>query len=229
MATTTQTFVFCRQHNFWNGLYGYQCYCLHMTTEKNYQKYKVVVKCEWTCSQTCLTLQKITRVCWTYLGVVFEQLNTEAGATKKKVNVTRMKVIFKITKRHQIYVEYVFIFHSDKTYFLRLPVGSSGFLSLVLDHFSGGSKEVFNFKRLFKNLKNKECIPVGCVPPAAVAPGTPLGAGTPQTRHPLRPDTPTPPPGSGPPRDQATPLWTEWLTGVKILPCPKLHLRAVNM
>ena len=25
------------------------------------------------------------------------------------------------------------------------------------------------------------------------------------------------------------PLWTEWQTGVKILPCPKLHLRAVNI
>ena len=25
------------------------------------------------------------------------------------------------------------------------------------------------------------------------------------------------------------PLWTEWQTGVKILPCPKLRLRAVNI
>ena len=25
------------------------------------------------------------------------------------------------------------------------------------------------------------------------------------------------------------PLWTEWQTGAKILPCPKLHLRAVNI
>ena len=80
--------------------------------------------------------------------------DTEPGATKKNVNVTRMTVIFKITKRHQNYVEYVFlIFHSDdfedKTYFLRRPVGSSGFLSLVLGHFSGGSKEAFNFKTLF--------------------------------------------------------------------------------
>ena len=26
-----------------------------------------------------------------------------------------------------------------------------------------------------------------------------------------------------------TPLWTEWQTGAKILPCPRLHLRAVKM
>ena len=38
---------------------------------------------------------------------------------------------------------------------------------------------------------------------------------TPRTRHP--PDQPPPP------------LWTEWQTGVKILPCPKLRLRAVKI
>ena len=44
--------------------------------------------------------------------------------------------------------------------------------------------------------KKQECIPVGCVPPAAVAvrggcpPGTPLGAGTPQDQTPPGPDTP---------------------------------------
>ena len=27
---------------------------------------------------------------------------------------------------------------------------------------------------------------------------------------------------------ETSPLWTEWQTGVKILPCPKLRLRAVN-
>ena len=37
------------------------------------------------------------------------------------------------------------------------------------------------------------------------------------------------PPESNPPPDQAPPsLWTEWQTGVKILPCPKLRLRAVT-
>ena len=30
-----------------------------------------------------------------------------------------------------------------------------------------------------------------------------------------------------PPQQTRTPLWTEWQTGVKILPCPKLRLRAV--
>ena len=117
----SDTDVFCRQHNFWNGLHGYQCYSLHMTTEKNYQKYKVVVKCEWTRNQSDPSdFAKSTRVSWTYLGVIFEQTylslayntnvhnvekDTEPGATKKNVNVTRMKVIFKITKRHQNYVE----------------------------------------------------------------------------------------------------------------------------
>ena len=33
LATTTQ--IFCRHHNFWNVLYGYQYYCWDMTTEKN--------------------------------------------------------------------------------------------------------------------------------------------------------------------------------------------------
>ena len=56
----------------------------------------------------------------------------------------------------------------------------------------------------------QECIPVGCVPPAAVA----VRGGLHQT----------PPPGSRPPS-----LWTESQTGVKILPCPKLRLWAVNI
>ena len=37
LATTIQFFLCC-QHSFWNGLYGYQCYCSHMTTEKNDKK-----------------------------------------------------------------------------------------------------------------------------------------------------------------------------------------------
>ena len=82
-----------------------------------------------------------------------------------------------------------------------------------------------------------ECIPVGCVPPAAVAVG---GRGLYQgpllrSRHP--PDqTPMsqapPPPGSRhPPRpdppEQAPPL-VDRHTPVNILPCPKLRLRAVK-
>ena len=49
-------------------------------------------------------------------------------------------------------------------------------------------------------ITKQECIPVGCVPPAAVAvpggspPGTPPGAGTPRSRHPPGAD----PPGPGP-------------------------------
>ena len=34
---------------------------------------------------------------------------------------------------------------------------------------------------------------------------------------------------TSPPRDQAPPLWTEWQTSAKILPCPKFRLRAVNI
>ena len=57
----------------------------------------------------------------------------------------------------------------------------------------------------------------------------PPGAGTP-----LGPDPPLPrsmhPPGPDPPWEQAPlPPWTEWQTGAKILPCPKLRLRAVIM
>ena len=31
------------QYNFWNGSYGYQCYCSHLTTRKNDKKDTVVV------------------------------------------------------------------------------------------------------------------------------------------------------------------------------------------
>ena len=61
-----------------------------------------------------------------------------------------------------------------------------------------------------KNMARQECIPVGCIPPAAVAiggfpPGTPLGPdptrpGTPLDQIPLGPDPPTRHPS---PRDQA--------------------------
>ena len=72
--------------------------------------------------------------------------------------------------------------------------------------------------KLFKsciNFKTQECIPVGCVPPAAVSvggspPGTPLGADTPQSRHPPGADNPPgsrhPPPGADTPQEQITPL-----------------------
>ena len=72
--------------------------------------------------------------------------------------------------------------------------------------------------KFWKNIE-QECIPVGCVPPAAVAiPGGRSQPGTPRTRH--RPDQAPPTPGAGtPPVDRHTP--------VNILPCPKLRLRAV--
>ena len=82
----------------------------------------------------------------------------------------------------------------------------------------------------------QECIPVGYVPPAAVAIG---GGGVslhqapppdqdplPGTRyHPLRDQTPqeqAPPGTRHPPRGQ-----NSWHTLLKILPCPKLRLRTV--
>ena len=55
----------------------------------------------------------------------------------------------------------------------------------------------------------QECIPVGCVPPAAVAVPGGLHQATPQSRHPMGADTP---PEADTPREQTPPLWTEFLT-----------------
>ena len=65
----------------------------------------------------------------------------------------------------------------------------------------------------------QECIPVGYVPVTAVA--VPRGGGLHQALPPQGPGTPPPPP---PPRGQ-----NSWHTLLKILPCPKLRLRAVNI
>ena len=76
-----------------------------------------------------------------------------------------------------------------------------------------------------KQLNKQECIPVGCLPPAAVTSGG--WAGGVSTRHPpgIRhpPGTRHPPHGSRPPPEQAPPLeqapptlWTESQTPVKI-------------
>ena len=89
-----------------------------------------------------------------------------------------------------------------------------------------------------KSLVKQECIPVGCVLPAAVAVGglhqAPPSLGT---RHPLGPGTPPPetrhtspwdqaPPGTRHPPDQAPPPVDRHMP-VNISPCPKLRLRAV--
>ena len=86
-----------------------------------------------------------------------------------------------------------------------------------------------------KHRVKHECIPVGCVPPAAVAvrgvsPGTPRDQTPPRTRQtpPDQAHNPHPPEQAHSP-EPGTPLWTEWQTGVNILPYPKLRLRAVNM
>ena len=62
-------------------------------------------------------------------------------------------------------------------------------------------------------------IPVGCVVSTRHPPwtDTPMGPGSPRDQA---------PPGSRPPRDQAPPC-EQRQTGAKILPCPKLRLRAV--
>ena len=89
----------------------------------------------------------------------------------------------------------------------------------------------------------QECIPVGCVPPAAVAVRGGLNQAPPQTRHPKpgthleqAPPGTRPPPGPGTPPDQAPPRTrhpqtrhppVDRHTPVNILPCPKLRLRAV--
>ena len=75
---------------------------------------------------------------------------------------------------------------------------------------------IMNFSQLLKNCPKQACIPVGCVPPACCPY---LPACTALGGYLL-------PGGVYLPR-YFPPLWTEWQTGVKILPCPKLRLRAV--
>ena len=73
---------------------------------------------------------------------------------------------------------------------------------------------------------NQESIPVGCVPPAAVA--VRGSRHTPRTRPPLDqapPQEQAPPQGAGTPPDQPPPV--DRHTSVNILLCPKLRLRAV--
>ena len=64
------------------------------------------------------------------------------------------------------------------------------------------------------SLFKQECMPVGCVPPAAVAVRGGLHQAPPRIRH--------------PPGDQALPT-VDRHTPVNILPCPKLRLRAVKI
>ena len=68
-----------------------------------------------------------------------------------------------------------------------------------------------------------------CMPPTTThAPLTTTHAPLP-SNHTCHPPTMHAPPTTHAPRQPCThPLWTEWHTHVKILPCPKLRLRAVN-
>ena len=77
----------------------------------------------------------------------------------------------------------------------------------------------------------QECIPVGCVPPAAVTVG---GIGfhqvPPPPTSPPQDQAPPPrpyPPGTGPPGTRHPRGQNSWHTLLKILTCPKLRLRAV--
>ena len=75
-------------------------------------------------------------------------------------------------------------------------------------------REILNMAHLFlqdtfdKTTKKQECIPVGCVPPTAVAvpggspPGTPLGAGTPPPEQAPQPHPPEH--AASPPVDRIT-------------------------
>ena len=105
----------------------------------------------------------------------------------------------------------------------------------------------------YHTVKRQETVPVGCVPPAcwpyplvshvsrgrgwrrrvsatslldAEPPGgRPPWMQTPQRQTPWR-QTPL---DADLPGGRPCPLWTEWDTRVKTLPCPKLRLRAVKM
>ena len=63
------------------------------------------------------------------------------------------------------------------------------------------------------------CPPQPCIPTATMHAPPPHNHA-----HPLQPHMPP-----SPSQPCMPPLWTEWQTGVKILPCPKLRLRAVKM
>ena len=93
--------------------------------------------------------------------------------------------------------------------------------------------------RVINRRCEQECIPVGCVPPAhwsylcissypmhAIPPEQPRMS--PQSNHACPPwSNHACPPRATMHAPRMRPLWTEWQTGVKILPCPKLRLRAV--
>ena len=85
--------------------------------------------------------------------------------------------------------------------------------------------------------KKQECIPVGCVPPAAVAVGGVSTRHHPRSRHPPQDQTPQSryppgtrppwsryPPRTKPPKQVPPPLWTESQTPVKNITFPQLRL-----
>ena len=108
--------------------------------------------------------------------------------------------------------------------------------------FDAPSEEIKGSILLEANQCNKQyCIPVGCVPPACcpylpacTAPGGGLRLGGVPTSGPGGVSAPWGTclwsGGVYPSRQWGrAPLWTEWQTGAKILPCPKLHLRPVKI
>ena len=130
-------------------------------------------------------------------------------------------------------------------------------ISLETDHMVSLTNEfgfaVFHWQqntpRCVRISYRQECIPVGCIPPAAVAVRGGLHQAHPREQTPRsRPPRPATLWEQAPPWDSthtpscckacwdttcdacwdSTPLWTEWQTRVKILPCPKLRLRAVT-
>ena len=95
----------------------------------------------------------------------------------------------------------------DLQYHLVFPKFRCALCNLLVDT-TEPTKHLLKYMLKMARNKNKNAFQ-GCVPIARYRTG---GGGSPCQR----------PPGQRPP------LWTEWHTGVKTLPCPKLRLRAVT-
>ena len=140
-----------------------------------------------------------------------------------------------------------------RTYLLKIYYSPIYLLSLYLicsDIFDADSEKIVNrvnsCKYLWLHTGKQQCITVGCIPPACwlypvVSHWRGVSAQPPWRQTPqIQIQTPlnANPLGGRPPGHvtcdvcrEATPQspWTEWHTGLKTLPFPKLRLRAVNI
>ena len=104
---------------------------------------------------------------------------------------------------------------------LALPRSANDYLRLWMNRNSFKFVVCRSYLRTNNHRHKQESIPVGCVPPARYRTGGSPWARPPGQRPPWT-ETPSPrqrPPGQRPHLWTETPLWTEWHTGVKILPC----------